>query len=191
MPHSEPVMGLATCFQPPTRQPKADSDPKNANDVDRIQSSNTVLDKSNRPEATLNDIGFPTEPLSSFEESDPAQEQVSKDTCLPIFCVTGSADDCIVTSTLNYNTGELKIKHRVRVGGSGTADIQVRDDGRVCAIAGWDGRVRVHHVRTGKALAVLKYHRDGVAAVAFDPMSSRIASVSQDSTVAIWDVALA
>jgi len=106
-------------------------------------------------------------------------------------CMTGAADACVVTSVLDVRSGELHVKHRSRVAEAGVADVQVRQDGRVFAVGGWDGRARVYHVRTGKPLAVLRYHRATVAAIAFDEHSACIASASRDSTVAVWDVPFA
>jgi WD40 repeat protein len=50
---------------------------------------------------------------------------------------------------------------------SGQQGVRVRDDGKIFATAGWDGRVRVYSCKTLQELAVLKWHREGVFAVAF------------------------
>lgn len=71
--------------------------------------------------------------------------------------------------------------------GRGIAQIALRPDGRIAAMAGWDHRVRIVHFRTGKHLAVLKYHRESVQSVAFSPDSILLASGSKDQNVAVWD----
>lgn len=43
----------------------------------------------------------------------------------------------------------------------------MRDDGKIFATAGWDGRVRVYAVKTMRELAVLKWHKEGCYAVGF------------------------
>ena len=55
----------------------------------------------------------------------------------------------------------VKTKH------SGQQGLRVRNDGRVFATAGWDGRVRVYGVKGMKELAVLKWHKEGCYTVAF------------------------
>jgi ASTRA-associated protein 1 len=55
----------------------------------------------------------------------------------------------------------IKTKH------SGQQGLRIRNDGRVFATAGWDGRVRVYGVKGMKELAVLKWHKEGCYAVAF------------------------
>jgi len=59
---------------------------------------------------------------------------------------------------------ELKV---VKTGHSGQQSLQVRDDGKIFATAGWDGRVRVYAVKTMRELAVLKWHKEGCYAVGF------------------------
>ncbi|KAH8795444.1 WD repeat-containing protein-like protein, partial [Hyaloscypha finlandica] len=55
----------------------------------------------------------------------------------------------------------VKTKH------SGQQGLRVRNDTKVFATAGWDGRVRVYGVKGMKELAVLKWHKEGCYAVAF------------------------
>lgn len=58
---------------------------------------------------------------------------------------------------------------------SGQQSLTIRSDNKVFATAGWDARVRVYSVATMKELAVLKWHGEGIYAVAF-------AAVKQDSS---------
>ncbi|KAJ4986294.1 Dihydroxyacetone phosphate acyltransferase [Stagonosporopsis vannaccii] len=50
---------------------------------------------------------------------------------------------------------------------AGQQSLTVRSDGRVLATGGWDSRVRIYSTKTLKELAVLKWHKQGVYAVAF------------------------
>jgi WD40 repeat protein len=69
------------------------------------------------------------------------------------------------SSTLLFSDQEepkvVQTKH------AGQQSLTVRNDGKVLATAGWDGRVRVYSVKTMGELACLKWHREGVYAVSF------------------------
>lgn len=49
----------------------------------------------------------------------------------------------------------------------GNGAVAFHDDGRVCAIGGWDGRVRLYSTKTFKALGTLIYHKDTLQALSF------------------------
>jgi len=72
--------------------------------------------------------------------------------------------------------------------GKGVGQLALRPDGRICAIASWDKRLRIIHFRTSKHLAVLKHHRGSVQAVCFAADSSLLASGSKDQNIAIWSI---
>ncbi|KAJ7274518.1 WD40-repeat-containing domain protein [Mycena haematopus] len=55
--------------------------------------------------------------------------------------------------------------HRTSHPGNGC--IAIRDDGRVCAIGGWDGRIRLYSTKNLKPLGTLRYHKSGCQAVEF------------------------
>ncbi|KAK7033020.1 WD40 repeat-containing protein [Favolaschia claudopus] len=55
--------------------------------------------------------------------------------------------------------------HRTTHPGNGC--IAIRDDGRVCAIGGWDGRVRLYSTKNLRPLGTLRYHKSGCQAVEF------------------------
>lgn len=50
---------------------------------------------------------------------------------------------------------------------AGQQSLAVRSDCRLLATGGWDSRVRIYSVKTLKEVAVLKWHKEGVYAVAF------------------------
>ena len=91
------------------------------------------------------------------------------------FYITSSADAVIAKHPIpaisdNGNRVEaventpLKI---LQTGHSGQQSLRIRNDGKVFASAGWDGRVRVYATKGMKELAVLKWHKEGCYAVAF------------------------
>jgi len=45
--------------------------------------------------------------------------------------------------------------------------VALRDDGRVCAVGGWDGRIRLYSTKKLKPLGTLKYHKVNCQAVSF------------------------
>ncbi|KAI1797265.1 WD-40 repeat-containing protein [Ganoderma leucocontextum] len=55
--------------------------------------------------------------------------------------------------------------HRTKHPGNGS--VSIRDDGRVCAVGGWDGRVRLYSTKTLKSLGSLVYHKKNCQSVAF------------------------
>ncbi|KAH9945340.1 WD-40 repeat-containing protein [Epithele typhae] len=97
--------------------------------------------------------------------------------------------------------------HRTKT--PGNAAVAIRDDGRVCAVGGWDGRVRLYSTKTFKPLGTLAYHKKNCQMVAFahvapggsDPSEDEdmseaeeaerarwLVSGGQDSRVAIWSL---
>lgn len=49
----------------------------------------------------------------------------------------------------------------------GNSAITIHDDGKLCAVGSWDGRVRLFSTRSLKALGTLSYHKESCQAVAF------------------------
>ncbi|KAI2479683.1 WD domain containing protein [Pyrenophora tritici-repentis] len=50
---------------------------------------------------------------------------------------------------------------------AGQQSLRVRSDGRLIVTGGWDARIRIYSSKTLKEVAVLKWHKQGVYAVAF------------------------
>jgi WD40 repeat protein len=62
----------------------------------------------------------------------------------------------------------LEIPHKaIDTKHAGQQSLCVRSDGRIIATGGWDSRIRIYSAKTLKELAVLKWHKEGVYAVAF------------------------
>lgn len=53
---------------------------------------------------------------------------------------------------------------------AGQQSLSVRSDGRLLVTGGWDTRVRIYSTKTLKEVAVLKWHKEGIYAVAFGKM---------------------
>jgi len=65
----------------------------------------------------------------------------------------------------------------------------VSPDGQTLALAGLDGRIRLHELTTGKQQRVLEGHTDAVYSLAFSPDGGDLASGSVDQTVRCWHTA--
>ncbi len=102
--------------------------------------------------------------------------------------VSGSAEDKLAIFSLDWGQLELREEGAVPLKKPGVAAVVLRHDGKIFAVAGWDGRVRLYRCDTRKPLAVLQYHRSGVQDVRFDQRSKRLASGSKDGSIAMWSV---
>lgn len=100
-----------------------------------------------------------------------------------------SAADAIVARHPFEKSGETKVLQTRHAGQQGLA---VRNDEKIFATAGWDGRMRVYSTKTMKELAILKWHGEGCYAVAFADVegdegafsSTAVASQGREMTVA-------
>ncbi|ETW83110.1 hypothetical protein HETIRDRAFT_238895, partial [Heterobasidion irregulare TC 32-1] len=63
------------------------------------------------------------------------------------------------------SVGAACTAHRTKRPGNGS--IALREDGRVCAVGGWDGKIRLYSAKTLKPLGTLVYHKDSVQAIAW------------------------
>ena len=72
----------------------------------------------------------------------------------------------------------------------GVSDVQLRQDGKVFAIAGWDHKVRLYDWKTRQALAVLRHHQDGIQTLSFSPNTTGLAAGSNDARVTLWDLSI-
>jgi WD40 repeat protein len=63
-------------------------------------------------------------------------------------------------------------------------------DGKTLASGGWDNRIKVWDVATGREKATFRGHAEGdwITAVVFSPDGKLLASGSTDDTIKLWDV---
>lgn len=83
-------------------------------------------------------------------------------------CSRPNLTDTMVLENLEKEklTKTISTKH------SGQQGLQIRNDGKIFATAGWDGRVRVYKCNTMREIAVLKWHHEGCHTVAFTDIYS-------------------
>ncbi|KAI0719200.1 WD-40 repeat-containing protein [Fomitopsis betulina] len=90
---------------------------------------------------------------------------VSRDNSLAL---TVSADHLIGRYDIKAIEGDVKTVCRVhKTKHPGNGSIALDDDGRVCAVGGWDGRIRLYSTRSMKSLGTLEYHKQSCQAVTF------------------------
>jgi WD40 repeat protein len=109
------------------------------------------------------------------------------------FYLTSSADanitkhdiptDAIGTISLSQPAKTINTKH------SGQQGLQIRNDGKIFATAGWDSKVRVYATKSLKELAVLKWHKEGCYAVAFADVKSATTAGNEEDNESSVEVA--
>lgn len=96
-------------------------------------------------------------------------------------CLVGGSEKSVYDVTPSSHSSFYEMPH------AGIDDIAVRSDGRIWALSGWDGRVRLFDAKKKTPLAVLKHHRGGIHTVAFAE-NDIFASAGDDRGIAVWDL---
>lgn len=86
-------------------------------------------------------------------------------------------------------SGDLQLLNMkiVEVTNPGFQSAVIRDDAKLVATGGWDGRVRLFSAKTLKPLAVLCGHTEGVQCTAFS-RDHTLATGSKDKTISLWSI---
>ncbi|KIM39791.1 hypothetical protein M413DRAFT_28978 [Hebeloma cylindrosporum] len=99
------------------------------------------------------------------------------------FALTVSADHIIGRYDLiaeKSPTEQRGVAYRTSHPGIGS--VAIRDDGKVCAIGGWDGRIRLYSTRSLKPLGTLKYHKSACQCVEFARSMGNTTNLDDEST---------
>jgi WD40 repeat protein len=83
-----------------------------------------------------------------------------------------------------FQAGKAAEAKMIQTKHAGQQGLAVRNDQKIFATAGWDGRMRVYSVKGMKELAVLKWHGEGCYAVAFADVDDANAVQGRSLTVA-------
>lgn len=70
--------------------------------------------------------------------------------------ISGSAETTAVCFEIDFQSRAVVPASTVEMPKEGVSDVAIRSDARLWVAAGWDGRLRVHILRKGTPLAVLK-----------------------------------
>ncbi|KAK7472983.1 Astra associated protein 1 Asa1 [Stygiomarasmius scandens] len=102
--------------------------------------------------------------------------RVSRDNSVAI---TVSADHLLGKYELTSRSSTEVACSAHRTKHPGNSCVALRDDGRICAVGGWDGRIRLYSIKSFKPLGTLRYHKDSCQALEFARTLSEDASYSE------------
>ncbi|KAG1667533.1 hypothetical protein FOA52_013723 [Chlamydomonas sp. UWO 241] len=216
--HGDPVLALAAAPRPPRARAAAAPAPGDATRADAAAASSTGGAHGARraPGGKEEEQGGEGSVCrgsggGGWGASEPAPPTLQ--------ALSGSAGDGLCWWRIHTRgSGDAAGMARVqelRLPSAGVSDVAFRGDGRVAAVACWDGKVRLYSAAKRTPLTLLRYHTKEVTCVRFAPMpqgdplctgssggggeasfggaggspvniDGLIATASRDSTVALW-----
>lgn len=108
--------------------------------------------------------------------------------------VCGGAVDELAVFSSTPSGGGLVVQKRHAIANKGINTLAMREDEKLVASGGWDGRIRLFSWPKFNPLAILSVHRDGVAAVRFSGRLPALdggwmlAAASKDNRISLWSV---
>ncbi|KAF4597337.1 ASTRA complex subunit [Pleurotus pulmonarius] len=81
------------------------------------------------------------------------------------FALSTSADHLVGRYDLKSSSGSDSVVFRTKHPGNGA--VAIRHDGRVCAVGGWDGKIRLYSSKNMKPLGTLSYHKKACQVIEF------------------------
>ncbi|KAF4571329.1 ASTRA complex subunit [Pleurotus pulmonarius] len=81
------------------------------------------------------------------------------------FALSTSADHLVGRYDLKSSSGSDSVVFRTKHPGNGA--VAIRHDGRVCAVGGWDGKIRLYSSKNMKPLGTLNYHKKACQVIEF------------------------
>jgi ASTRA-associated protein 1 len=161
------------------------------------EDANPRSEPMSKPKTMSNDSNslVPPFPSSSASSGSPsiAQSNVGPQSGLSALLLQATPPNKLSSSSVTSHTSPfpdrahqlavpLKINNTKHAGQQG---LRVRNDGRIIASGGWDGRVRIYSTKTLREMAVLKWHDVGVYCTAFAKILDDEEGVEDQSLVGI------
>jgi len=97
------------------------------------------------------------------------------------FAFSVSADHQLVRYSVDGSAGDKSSAKVASTKQIGNSSLAVMHDGKVVAVGGWDGSVRLFSTKSLKSLGTLSYHRHSCDAIAFVPVAAG-QSIGEDGT---------
>ncbi|KAG0034662.1 ASTRA complex subunit [Podila clonocystis] len=127
-------------------------------------------------------VGYEDGSMTLFREQTHAKSRRLMEVVWTIKChrEPGNSDSLIVKYRLFGQLQGVPEIIQVPLKTTGVADVKFRNDNRILALAGWDGKIRVFSAKTLKPLAVLQYHREGLYCLGFANVELKLKDIIEN-----------